>query len=255
MSSVLPKHQELIKRLTTANRVAVLTGAGISAESGIPTFRDEDGLWQKYDPQELATMEAFLQQPEVVQEWYEHRRSIIHDTTPNPAHRALVELESMHSEFTIITQNVDNLHQEAGSEKVIELHGNIQRNYCVDCEREASEATIDQLAEDQAPVRCPECNGLIRPDVVWFGEPLPEGEFEKASKVSQRCDVFLSIGTSAMVFPAAQLPITAKDNGSYLAEINTEPSDLTPFVDASVRGKAGELLPEIVGYLRERRQH
>ncbi len=254
MSSILPKHQNLVDRLTSANRVAILTGAGISAESGIPTFRDEDGLWQKYDPQDLATMDSFLKKPDVVQEWYQHRRSILHDTKPNAGHKALVELESMYAEFTVITQNVDNLHQEAGSDSVIELHGNIQRNYCVDCERVASESTIEKLAEGKAPVRCPECDGLIRPDVVWFGEALPEGAFEDASKVSQRCDVFLSIGTSAMVFPAAQLPITAKDNGSYLAEINTEQSDLTPFVDASLRGKAGEILPEIVGYIRERRQ-
>lgn len=245
------KHPELIARLTQAAHVAVFTGAGVSAESGIPTFRDEEGLWQKYEPQELATMEAFLNQPEVVQAWYKHRRAIIHEKKPNPAHHALAQLEPFFQEFAVITQNVDNLHQEAGSKNVIELHGSILRNYCVDCKQEAAEQTLNQMAEGQ-PVQCPKCKGLIRPDVVWFGESLPQGAFEKASQIVCQADVLLSIGTSAVVFPAAQLPITAKEHGAYLAEINIERSDLSPFVDETILGKAGEILPDLTAAVSKR---
>lgn len=239
---------ELVERLAGADSVAVLTGAGISAESGIPTFRDEDGLWQQYDPSELATMEAFLSQPDVVQDWYAHRRAILEEAGPNDGHRALARLEAMVPSFTCITQNVDNLHQEAGTEHVIELHGNIQRNYCVDCEEEASESVLERLEEGE-PARCPDCGGLIRPDVVWFGEALPREAMEAAQAAARSADVFLSVGTSAAVHPAAGLPVTARRRGAYLAEFNVDTTEITDLVDEVVRGPAGETLPGLADAL------
>lgn len=236
---------ELVERLAGADSVAVLTGAGISAESGIPTFRDEDGLWQQYDPSELATMEAFLSQPDVVQDWYAHRRAILEETDPNDGHRALARLEAMVPSFTCITQNVDNLHQEAGTEHVIELHGNIRRNYCVDCEQEASESVLERLEEGE-PARCPDCGGLIRPDVVWFGEALPREAMEAAQAAARSADVFLSVGTSAVVYPAARYPEMARAGGAYVAEINPEVTGVTDEVNESIRGPAGEVLPALV---------
>ncbi len=228
--------------LAQADRIAVLTGAGISAESGIPTFRDPGGIWEEFDPQELANVQAFLDNPDLVQRWYAHRRQLALDTEPNDGHRALAALERRVSHFTLITQNVDNLHQRAGSERVVELHGNITRNYCMDCEREAADEELASLAEGE-PARCPECGGLIRPDVVWFGEMLPPDALHTAQDAAQQADVFLSVGTSAIVHPAAGLPLLAKDHGAYVAEVNIKPSAITDRVDELVRGKAGEVLP------------
>lgn len=239
-----PFSDRLVALLSRANKVAAFTGAGISAESGIPTFRDEDGLWSKYNPEELATMDAFLEKPDVVQEWYKHRRSIIHEKEPNAAHRALARLEEVIPEVMVITQNVDNLHQEAGSSRVVELHGNIQRNYCMDCENQPPQEALDRLAEGQ-PARCPECDGLIRPDVVWFGEALPEEEYNRADEFAQACDVMLSIGTSAVVFPAARIPLTARQFGAYLVDINPERSDLASVADEVIQERAGDVLPDL----------
>lgn len=234
----------LIDRLAQAEAVSVLTGAGTSAESGIPTFRDPGGLWDEFEPQDLANMDAFLNNPDLVQRWYAHRRTVVQEATPNPAHEALARLESHLDAFTLITQNVDNLHQRAGSKQVIELHGNITRNYCIDCEREATDAELAALAEG-APARCPDCGGLIRPDVVWFGEMLPEQALEQAHEAAARADVFLSVGTSAVVQPAAGLPLTARQHGAYLAEINIEDTPLTGHVDEVLRGPAGAVLPPL----------
>jgi NAD-dependent deacetylase len=227
--------------------VAVLTGAGISAESGIPTFRDPGGLWDRFRPEELANVHAFLRNPELVQRWYEHRRRAARETEPNPGHFALVELESIVPDFTLITQNVDNLHRRAGSRNMVELHGNIMRSYCMDCEREAD---LDGLAGGAAV--CNACGGLIRPDVVWFGEMLPEAAVERAVAAAGRADVFLSIGTSAVVYPAAGLPLQARDAGAYVAEINIERSAIARELDEVMIGKSGEILPELVAALRER---
>jgi NAD-dependent deacetylase len=235
----------LVARLAEADHVAVLTGAGISAESGVPTFRDEDGLWEQFDPQELANVEAFLDNPELVQGWYRHRRQLVTEAAPNPGHRALADLETQVSGLTVITQNVDDLHNRAGSSTVVELHGNITRNYCMDCERPADAARVDAAIQDGRPARCEHCNGLIRPDVVWFGERLPPDAVEQADAATTRAGVFLSIGTSAVVYPAAQFPLEARANGAYVAEVNPDTTGITDEVDESIRGPAGTVLPAL----------
>lgn len=234
----------LVQRLAQARRVAVLTGAGISAESGVPTFRDPGGLWKQFKPEELANVNAFLANPELVQGWYRHRREVVERVSPNPGHTALAELERLVTarggEFLISTQNVDGLHQRAGSKNVVELHGSIVTSRCIDCHQPAPGPSDDALA------RCPICDGLIRPDVVWFGEMLPEAAIEQASLSAQRADVYLSIGTSSVVYPAAGLPQMAKQAGAFVAEINPTPSEIAWRLDEQVRGAAGEVLPELV---------
>ena len=240
-----PFSSELVRRLAEAHHVAVLTGAGTSAESGIPTFRDPGGLWQQFRPEELANVQAFLDNPVLVQGWYTHRRRLAGETEPNAGHHALAALEALVPRFTLITQNVDNLHQRAGSEGVLELHGNITRSHCIDCEAEADEADLEPLAEG-TPARCSGCGGLVRPGVVWFGEMLPEGPMEKASEAAAGADVFLSIGTSAVVYPAAGLPLLAAQHGAYAAEINIEPSAVADRMSEVVLGPSGQVLPALV---------
>lgn len=243
---------ELIERLARARSVAVLTGAGISAESGVPTFRDPGGLWERFRPEELANVQAFLRNPDLVQRWYAYRRKLVREVEPNPGHYALVELERMVPDFALITQNVDNLHRRAGSQRVVELHGNLLRSYCIDCGRPADEVDLEAAAEGK-PVRCPACGGLIRPDVVWFGELLPEEALAEAYAACERAEVFLSVGTSAVVYPAAGLPLEAKRAGAYVAEINLQPSAIADQVDALLLGKAGEILPALVAAVRQAR--
>lgn len=233
---------ELIEQAKSAQVVTVLTGAGISAESGVPTFRGENGLWKKFRPQELANFDAFMRNPELVWEWYNYRRKIIEEISPNSGHFALVEMESYFPQFNLITQNVDGLHQRAGSRNVVELHGNIGRNRCVKCNRISTE----NLSLNGQKVPTCECGGLLRPDVVWFGELLPEDAIQKAFQASKSCDFFFSIGTSAVVYPAASLPEIAKQNGAFVVEINLEPTPITSFADISIRGKSGIVLPQIV---------
>ena len=242
----------LVDRLARAEHVTVLTGAGISAESGIPTFRDPGGLWEKFDPQELANVEAFLDNPELVQGWYRHRRQVVEDAEPNAGHRALADLEAHGSDVAVVTQNVDDLHHRAGSSTVIELHGNITHNYCMDCERAAAPDTVDAAIQEGTPARCPDCGGLIRPDVVWFGEMLPPDAMERADAATHRADVFLSVGTSAVVYPAARLPVAAQEQDAYVAEINPDTTGITDNVDESIRGPAGEVLPDLVDAVAER---
>jgi len=239
--------ETLKARILTAESVCVLTGAGISAESGVPTFRGEEGLWKKFKPEELANFEAFIRNPNLVWEWYAYRRKLIHDVKPNPGHYALVELERSVKEFTLITQNVDNLHRRAGSRSIIELHGNIERSYCIECGARVSELNIDSLKE--AP-RCGRCGGLIRPDVVWFGEMLPQEAFSAAEKAARQCDLFLCIGTSAVVYPAASLPFTAFDHGAFIVEINRELTELSSRAHETLIGPAGEILPQLVPWFR-----
>ena len=234
--------QGLIEALKNAKKTAVLTGAGISAESGVPTFRGEGGLWKQYRPEELATFEAFSRDPNLVWEWYSWRKNLIAEVSPNPGHHALVQLEKYYPEFTLITQNVDNLHREAGSENILELHGNIRRNYCLDCGKnyEDSELTLGSR------VNSCECGGLIRPAVVWFGESLPQDTLEGSFQKAGECEVFFSIGTSAVVYPAAMLPVHAKRTGALLVEINPQETMLTPNADHFLQGASGEILPELV---------
>jgi NAD-dependent deacetylase len=224
-----------VATLRNASSICVLTGAGISAESGVPTFRGEGGLWKKFKPEELANFSAFMRNPELVWEWYLYRRKIIQDVKPNPAHHALVTLERHATDFALVTQNVDNLHQRAGSKKVLEVHGNIERSYCIQCRAIAREEVLRVV---EGVPRCLLCGGLIRPDVVWFGEMLSPEIFARAEAAARKCDLFLSIGTSAVVFPAASLPLIALDNGAFVVEINLELTDLSTRAHETLRGKA-----------------
>jgi len=236
----------LVNRLRHSDNLAVLTGAGVSAASGVPTFRGQNGLWKKYRPEELANPQAFRTHPEVVWEWYSWRRQLIRQVHPNAAHYALVELEKMVSTFTLMTQNVDNLHQLSGSINVIELHGNIMKNKCFSCNQPSTE----DIHLGSGLPRCKLCDGLIRPDVVWFGESLPMEALKKAQLAAMECDVFLAVGTSAVVEPAASLPYLAKANGAYLVEINTEETPLSSKTDLFLAGAAEQILFELSEHIK-----
>ncbi len=232
---------EKLRELLAADLpVAVLTGAGVSAESGVPTFRGDEGLWKQFQPEELANVDAFLANPELVWNWYQYRRNIISQVEPNQGHFSLAKMEKRLSSFTLITQNVDDLHRRAGSRNILELHGNIVRNKCIKCGRQ-----YENLPESEEVPQC-ECGGLIRPDVVWFGEMLPQDIIQKAFLAAEKASVFFSIGTSALVQPAASLPVMAKNRGAYLVEINVEPTVLSSHADEFLQGKSGEVLPVII---------
>jgi NAD-dependent deacetylase len=234
-----------------ARSVCVLTGAGISAESGVPTFRGADGLWSRFKPEELANFDAFISNPELVWEWYSYRKTVMQNVKPNRGHKALVELEALVTGFTLVTQNVDNLHQRAGSRRVLELHGNIERSYCIDCKTFAQDVLP---GKDKAAPRCEKCGGLLRPDVVWFGEVLPPDVFREAEVAAERCDLFLCVGTSGVVYPAAALPLRARQRGAFVVEINQEYTDLSDRMNETIIGKAGELLPELVELFRQKKR-
>lgn len=234
--------EALKDKIKTAKKVAVFTGAGISAESGIPTFRGKDGIWKKFRPEELANFDSFIKNPELVWEWYNHRRKIISETKPNNGHNAIKELENIFDDVRVITQNVDNLHKRAGSKIIYELHGNIEKNYCIKCSKRFD--FIEQI-ESNKLLKC-ECGGFVRPDVVWFGELLPQNIFTEAENFARESDLFFIVGTSAVVYPAALIPIYAKENGAYLIEINIEPTELSISSHHSIYGKSGEILPELL---------
>ncbi|MEE9169449.1 MAG: NAD-dependent deacylase [bacterium] len=238
--------EELGKRLRESKRVAVLTGAGISAESGVPTFRDKGGLWEKFKPEELANFDAFIRNPDLVWEWYQYRRHLINNVSPNPGHYAIVEMEQYYPEFLLITQNVDGIHQRAGSRKIRELHGNILRNFCIDCK--SNHKDLQVFKDNEAP-RC-ECGGLIRPDVVWFGEMLPEEAITDANTAARNCDLFFSIGTSGLVYPAAALPEIAKSHGAYVVEVNPNPTATSFYADEIIEEKSGIALPELAKIIK-----
>lgn len=225
--------------------MVVSTGAGVSAESGVPTFRGADGLWKKFRPEELATFEAFIANPQIVWEWYQYRRDIIDKIKPNPGHYAIAQMPGYFEDFDLITQNVDGLHRAAGSADVIELHGNIMRNRCIDCRRVNSEREFAEF-----PPRC-DCGGRLRPDVVWFGEMLPAGVLERAGQAAATCDIFLTVGTSGVVQPAAGLVHAARRSGAFVVEINIERTELTYICDEHLPGKSGEILPAIMEKIKE----
>lgn len=230
----------LIETMQTAQHIVISTGAGISAESGIPTFRQaQTGLWAQYNPEELATPQAFRRNPKLVWDWYAWRRGLVQSAKPNAGHTTIAQLEQFAPKLTLITQNVDNLHQEAGSQNVVELHGNLRRCKCSQCDHITTEWGAG------TPPVCPTCGAFLRPDVVWFGEPLPAQAINHALEVSQTCDLFFSIGTSTLIYPAAHLPVLALQSGATAVEINPNETPLTRYVDFALTGSAGEILPAL----------
>ena len=238
---IIPK--DLIQILRSAKFVTALTGAGVSKESGIPTFREaQTGLWARYDPMELATPLAFKKNPKLVWKWYQWRRELISNAEPNPGHYALKELELRVPKFTLITQNIDGFHKQAGSKNIIELHGNINRNKCFD-----EGIVVDSWKDNDAiPPHCPNCGGLIRPDVVWFGENLPSVVINDAIQAAQTAEVFFSIGTSTLVHPAASLPIYAMNGGAIVVEINPDETPISQKVHYAIREPSGKVLPHLI---------
>jgi len=233
---------EMIKALLSdARKVVALTGAGVSAESGVPTFRDRDGLWKSHRPEDLARPDAFEAHPELVWEFYNWRRELVAQCDPNPAHYALAEMEQAIPDFLLITQNVDGLHARAGSRKLMEMHGSLWQLKCTTC----TYAREDRMELPDLP-ECPVCGHLLRPGVVWFGEPLVPGVLKVAIDQIAKAEVFLSIGTSNLVQPAASFHQLAKDHGAVTVEINLEPTPNTGLMDFALHGKAGDILPDLL---------
>lgn len=242
--------------LSAARRPVVLTGAGISKESGIPTFRDAlDGLWAQVDPMKLATPQAFRRDPALVWRFYEYRRERMRPARPNPGHIALAALEHRFPALHIITQNVDDLHEQAGSTRIVRLHGKISANRCsLDCRGLPTPVDLSQLSDEQraeTPPHCPYCGGYVRPDVVWFNEMLPSDALNRAQQLAQQADVMLVVGTSGVVYPAAGLPALTRKAGGRLIEINPVVSELTPTMDIWLEGASGIVLPRLVEHLEK----
>jgi NAD-dependent deacetylase len=242
--------ERVVRALREAQHVVVLTGSGASAESGVPTFRDKQaGLWERFDAMELATPTAFRRDPALVWGWYEWRRKVVLTAQPNAGHRALAALAQRVPRFTLVTQNVDDLHERAGSSAVLHLHGELGRPYCEACQRPyVLPVGIPDVPEEGAriePPRCEACGARVRPGVVWFGEGLPEAPWRQAREAAKACNVFLCVGTSALVYPAAALAQFAIAAGAVVVEINPTPAELGAGV-IILRGKAGAVLPQLV---------
>jgi NAD-dependent deacetylase len=243
--------EQAVEKLKKADSVCVLTGAGVSKESGVPTFRDaQTGLWAKYDPQQLATPQAYQANPKLVWDWYTFRRQMVRNAKPNPGHKALADLEQYFTALPIITQNVDDLHEQAGSHDVIHLHGNIAANKCFyNCQGNPTTVDLSTIAFDpnNGPPTCPHCGRKsVRPDVVWFGEMLSKDNLIRAKEISDSVDVMLIVGTSGLVQPAASLPTYAKHAGATLIEVNPDFSMVTPHVHIKLEGPSGQILPTLV---------
>lgn len=242
MEKEIAKAYELI---SGSNEIVVLTGAGISAESGIPTYRGEEGLWRNYDPHELATPEAFFKNPKLVWEWYDSRRAIMKNAKPNPGHFAITALEKEKKDFTLITQNVDGLHFAAGTRNVIELHGSLWEIKCTETECEKLEKNY-QVPIPELPPKCDACDAVMRPNTVLFGEIIPMERIDRCLFAIEQCDLLLIVGTSGVVEPAASMGLIAKKSEKPVVEINIDITPGTGLYDASVRGKSGEVLPLLV---------
>jgi NAD-dependent deacetylase len=229
----------LKQRVADARSITVITGAGISADSGIPTFRGHDGLWRSFRAEDLATPDAFERDPRLVWEWYDWRRSIIAGCRPNPAHAALVQLEEQSGRFWLITQNVDGLHRQAGTKNLSEIHGNIWMVRCTGCGLVAENRDVPLVL----PPTCRDCSALLRPHIVWFGEALDAADIARCEAALHGCDLCLVIGTSGIVYPAAGFAAVAKRAGAYVAEINLDPTPNSDVVDVALRGRAKDLVP------------
>lgn len=247
------KLEEAARAVASAKLVVVATGAGMSRESGIPTFRDaQEGLWARYDPMELASRDGFRRDPARVWGWYNYRRGLIAAVEPHAGHRALAELEGMVPRVAVVTQNIDGMHRVAGSREVYELHGNINRFKCFAADHPVDdEIPVSTVDGDLEPPVCSRCGSPVRPDVVWFGEPLPPGVFEEAERLASACEVMLVVGTSGIVYPAAMLPSTARAAGAVVVEVNVERSELTMGVDVFLQGRAGDVLPRLVSHVQK----
>ena len=234
--------REAVRILDRTDRLLVLTGAGISAESGIPTFRGKDGLWRSHRPEDLATPSAFERDPKTVWEWYDWRRGLIAAASPNPGHQVIARLEEIIPDFLLSTQNVDGLHRRAGSRRLQEIHGSIWTVRCTTCGWTAEDRRVPI---QPLPPACPEdsCGGLLRPGVVWFGEELPPDVIRSVFRAAESCQTVLVVGTSAVVQPAATLPLVARDHGAAIIEVNPEPTPLSEVADTVLRGPSGDLLP------------
>ncbi len=240
MEKGIAKAYELV---SSSNEIVVLTGAGISAESGIPTYRGQEGLWRNYDPQELATPEAFFKNPKLVWEWYDSRRTIMKNAKPNPGHFAITALEKEKKDFTLITQNVDGLHSTAGTRNIIELHGSLWEIKCTECEKLEKNY---QVPIPEIPPICSACGAVMRPNTVWFGEIIPMERIDRCLFAIEQCDLLLIVGTSGVVEPAASMGLIAKKSEKPVVEINIDTTPGTGLYDASVMGKSGEILPLLV---------
>lgn len=237
--------ESVANRLQQAEKFVFVTGAGISQESGIPTFRGKNGLWRKYDPMQLATIDAFYQNPKLVWEWYEERRKNILAAKPNAGHVAIADL-AMHKQVWVLTQNIDGLHQRAGSKNVLELHGSIITIKCAVCD--FKEKITNSFLE--FPPLC-KCGNILRPDVVWFGEPLPQDVWNEAMVHAGSCDVMVVAGTSLAVSPANLLPVYAKENGACVIEVNPEQTPMSASMDLSIRSTSAKALPELVSIFQK----
>jgi NAD-dependent deacetylase len=240
---IVDNWSEIGERVRKAERVLVLTGAGVSAESGVPTFRGDGGLWGSFRAEDLATPEGFRRDPRLVWEWYASRRKLLATLHPNAAHRALAAFEASAPEFLLATQNVDGLHALAGSRRLVELHGNIWWSRCSRC---ASSSPDRRVTFETLPPLCP-CGGILRPDIVFFGEVLPDAAVRAAGDAARTAEVVLVVGTSSLIYPAAGLPEIARSAGAFVVEVNPEETPLTPFASVSVRAKAAEAVPVILG--------
>jgi len=237
--------------LARSSRTVVFTGAGVSRESGIPTFREpETGLWARHDPMQLATPEAYRRDPAFVWSWYEHRFGVAAAAEPNPGHHAIAALEQILPQVVVVTQNIDGLHQRAGSSQMIELHGTMHSFRCIDG-RHRGFGWDDFAGQEERPPRCPECGDYLRPEVVWFGEGLPPEALSAAQQLSAGCDAMLVVGTSGVVYPAATVPLTAREAGATVIDVNPERDALAQMSDVFLRGPGGEVLPRLVAAVRE----
>ena len=237
--------ESISDQIKNYKKIVFVTGAGISQESGIPTFRGKDGLWRNYDPMKLATIDAFYENPKLVWEWYNERRSNIFQAQPNPGHNAIAELEK-HAQVAILTQNIDGLHKKARSSNILELHGSIVKIKCSVCDY--NEEILTEISN--FPPIC-KCGNILRPDVVWFGEPLPQDVWQNAIKFASQCNLMVIVGTSLAVSPANTLPLYAKQNNATLIEINPEKTEMSEEMDENIRNTSVETLPKLVSLFKK----